>query len=264
MARKLGANMISYALGYRELSKPLTSRKKYLSRRKKTGKSQRGHFILAQIRHKGDWDPDPRGTENLIKNLAEKTNLKVYPKRRIVNLERTNIFQYPFLYLTGHKSFSFSATAIKKLRLYLKKGGFLFADACCGEKKFDWAFRTFIKKVLPASKLQKIPPSHPVFSVFHNIEKVNYTRLTKKTPLPLKSTSKDLKPVWKQHQKTFKARLYAEGLFLEDRLVVFYSKYDLGCGWEQMPCLMCKGLDPLSADSFKVATNVIIHSFSGE
>lgn len=274
-ALRLGANLISYALGYRDLSKPLQPRKEY---KKKKKSRKRGDFVFAQIKHQGDWDTNPRGIDNLLQFLSKKTNVEVYPKRRIVDINKTDIFQYPFLYISGHYGFSFNKEALEKLRMYFKKGGFLFADACCGEKKFDRSFRAFIKKMFPKKALSTIPLSHSIFSIYYDIRKVPYTKLAKRSksfpqltglPQHLRRNQKtekeeDIVPLWKQNSATVDKPLHLEGVFIEDRPVVIYSRYGIGCSWEQMPCLMCKGVDPLSEAGFKIAANVIIYAFSGE
>ena len=47
------------------------------------------------------------------------------------------------------------------MRRYLKAGGLLLADACCGRLAFDVAFRREIAKALPGNKLERLPPDHP-------------------------------------------------------------------------------------------------------
>lgn len=263
---QLGANMISYALGYRDLSKPLTRQTEYVSPKKRN----RGDFVLAQVKHEGDWDPDPRGSAHMLQHLSKETNLQVYPKRRAVKLDKSDIFKYPFLYMTGHKTFRFTDAVTEKMKSYFAKGGFLFADACCGEKKFHKAFMHWIKKVFPKSKIRKIPLNHPIYTCFYDIRKVQYTELTKKSKVKFldetgaNNPGSEISPIWKNNQDSIKTNLYLSGVFVDNRLVCVYSPYDIGCGWEKTPCLMCQGLDSKTDDSFKVATNIIVYALSGE
>lgn len=262
---QLGANLISYSLGYRDLSKPLKRQVEYVSSQKR----KRSDFVFAQVKHTGDWDPDPMGTSNLLQHLSKETNMQVYPNRRVVRLDKTDIFKYPFLYMTGHNMFDFSAEVNAKMKSYFEKGGFLFADACCGEKKFNKSFISWIKKIFPKNKIRKIPLNHPIYTCFYDVRKVQYTELTKKGSSSLTqdivpAQGEERTPIWSKNKDTVKANLYLSGVFVDGRLVCVYSPYDIGCGWEKSPCLMCRGLDHRSGDSFKVATNVVVYALSGE
>ena len=52
-----------------------------------------------------------------------------------------NLLSYPFLYLTGHGEFTLNEAEASNLKKFLNNGGFLLADACCGNLEFDRAFR---------------------------------------------------------------------------------------------------------------------------
>ncbi len=62
----------------------------------------------------------------------------------------------------GSNLLGIGATALGR---YLKAGGLLLADACCGRLGFDAAFRREIAKALPDQKLERLPADHPLYHV---------------------------------------------------------------------------------------------------
>ena len=54
----------------------------------------------------------------------------------------------------------------KKLRDYVDRGGFIFAEACCGDsQRFDDGFRQLMAAVFPEPEyqLQQLTPGHPIW-----------------------------------------------------------------------------------------------------
>jgi hypothetical protein len=144
---------------------------------------------------------------------------------------------YPLLYMTGHHEFHWTDLERAWLQRYLKAGGMLLADACCGRLAFDLAFQREIARVLPAHKLETIPLDHPVYHAHYDIGKVEYTpRVT----------------------EDFGARSAPSlsGITLDGRLAVVYSRFDLGNGWEQFPHPYTYGYS--DKDALAIGTNVIV------
>ncbi len=153
-AREVGANLITYILGSFQLGRFLSSTKVYYEAAAPT----RDDFVFAQIVHDGDWDPDPSGVHNLLKFAKDNSTLEVKFKRENVRLKDPKTATYPLLYITGHYEFAWSPEEAAALQRYLKAGGLLLADSCCGRIAFDMAFRREMAKVLPDKHLEKLPP----------------------------------------------------------------------------------------------------------
>ncbi|MGB0739620.1 MAG: DUF4159 domain-containing protein, partial [Planctomycetaceae bacterium] len=136
----------------------------------------------------------------------------------------------------------------ESLREYLNRGGVLFADACCGSRPFDRSFRDLIQQLFPEQELSVIPPDHELYSkaIGHEIGQVRRRRL-----IPGESTaSLDLRiesgvPV-------------LEGIEIDGRLAVIYSRYDISCALEHQASLACDGY--LEEDAAKLAVNVVLYS----
>src|SRR5208283_2411686 len=135
-ARQIGANYVTYLLGSYQLGRFLSSTKVY----HEADAASRDDFVFAQLIHDGDWDPDPSAVHNLLKYARDHSTMEVKFKRENVGLKDPKVADYPLLYATGHRDFAWSAEEAAALGRYLKAGGLLLADACCGRMAFDMAF----------------------------------------------------------------------------------------------------------------------------
>ncbi len=172
------------------------------------GQETKTKLALLKYKGGGDWYANPTALPNLIKFCNEnlKTNLAAEP----VNVEpgSRDIFNYPFVHMTGHGNVVFTPVEAQNLRDYLLAGGgFLHADDNYG---LAAAFRREMKKVFPEDEFVELPWEHPVFH-----QKYDFSQ-----GLP------------KIHEHDAK-RPQALGIIKEGRLVVLFTfETDLGDGWE--------------------------------
>lgn len=155
----------------------------------------------------GDWYANPTALPNLIDfcNQNIKTNIKKEPAT--VEVGSKEIFNYPFIHMTGHGNVIFNSTEIENLRKYLLSGGFLHIDDNYGMDPF---VRAEIKKVFPEKKLIELQTEHPIFHAKYKF----------KNGLP------------KIHEHDAKES-QAFGIIHNGRLVCLYTyESDLGDGWE--------------------------------
>ncbi len=232
-ARQLGANLITYILGSFQLGRFLSSTKVY---HEATAPS-RDDFVFAQLIHEGDWDPDPSAVHNLLKYARDNSTLEVKFKRENVRLSDPKALGYPLLYLTGHRDFVWTEDERAALSRYLKAGGLLLADACCGRLAFDTAIRRELAKVLPQQRLERLSLDHTLYHCLHDIKRVEYTPRAREDFGPLEAPE-------------------LEGITLDGRLSVIYSRFDLGNGWEQFPHPYSYGLKEESA--LRLGANVLV------
>jgi hypothetical protein len=120
--------------------------------------SQAQQIALLKYRGGGDWYANPTSLPNLIsfcnKNLS--TSLQSLPAT--VEVGSSDIFNYPFIHMTGHGNVVFSDEEAHNLRTYLIAGGFLHIDDNYGMDKF---IRAQMKKVFPELEFVELPFSHP-------------------------------------------------------------------------------------------------------
>ncbi|MDP6577933.1 MAG: DUF4159 domain-containing protein [Candidatus Marinimicrobia bacterium] len=181
----------------------------------------------------GDWYSDPSSLPNLLKFINENTNVQLATVEARISLEDNEIFNYPYLYLTGHGNVRFSESEIENLRRHLHSGGFLHADDNYG---LDKSFRREMKRVFPNKDWVELPFDHPLYHTYFDFS----------GGLP-KIHEHDNKPP------------QGFGLFDGERLIVFYSyESDLGDGWEDASVHNDPEVKRLSA--LKMGANIFIYS----
>jgi len=146
-----------------------------------------GGFRFCRIRFRtspeGDgagWYVDyPRADENLSIRLSQLTNLAVTtvgegdPVNVVLNLTDAELFQCPFIMMTEPGGADFSAAEAAQLRLYLLKGGFLWADDFWGSHAWEW-WSAQMAKVLPAHEypIVELPIDHPIFHTLFDVKEI--------------------------------------------------------------------------------------------
>ena len=126
-------------------------------------------FVFATVRYEsGDWDSAPLVPTNLIHSLAQYTDLPVAPEGVIVDLSSPRIFDYPFLYMTGHLPVFFGDAEARNLTDFVERGGLIFIDD--HNHDIDGAFHrsitTELGRLFGAESLQAIPNDHELYSAF--------------------------------------------------------------------------------------------------
>ena len=155
----------------------------------------------------GDWYANPSSIPNLLNAIRRRTTLDVDVRERVVKLTDPDLWEIPYIHMTGHGNVTFSETEAAMLRRYLENGGFLHADDNYG---MDESFRREISRIFPNNPLEEIPLDHPVFHLAYDFPE-GIPKIHEHDDLPAQ----------------------AFGIFLGDRLALFYSyQSDLGDGWE--------------------------------
>jgi len=119
-------------------------------------------FRIGRVKYSGggDWYNDPSGEVNLLNFTKENVGIDVDPRFEPVEISDEEFFSHPFLFLTGHGNILLSPEEIRRLRLYLENGGFLYADDDYG---MDKAFRREMKKVFPDRDFVELPLRHGIY-----------------------------------------------------------------------------------------------------
>ncbi|WP_179131330.1 DUF4159 domain-containing protein, partial [Candidatus Entotheonella palauensis] len=130
-------------------------------------------FALAQLKYTGgQWDPRPRATLALMREVRQRTSVETQDERVVVTLQDPALFAYPFLYMTGEQGFApFSEQALATLRRYLLFGGLLLIDDARGNKDrdFDASVRRDMARLFPDKPLKVLAPDHTIFRSFYLI-----------------------------------------------------------------------------------------------
>ncbi len=183
----------------------------------------------------GDWYANPTSLPNLIEFVNKNLSTNIHPEPVTVEAGNSELFNLPFVHLTGHGNVYFSDHEVENLRAYLMAGGFLHIDDNYGLDPF---IRREMKKVFPTQEFIELPLTHPIYHQEFQFEK----------GLP-KIHEHDNKP-----PKGF-------GLFNEGRLVVFYSyETDLGDGWESYE--VHKDPQNIRELALKMGANILSFAFN--
>ena len=84
----------------------------------------------------GDWYANPTSLKNLIAFCNQDQQMGLQPQAATVDVGSAEIFNYPFLHMTGHGNVVFAYREAQNLRTYLLGGGFLHIDDNYGLKDF--------------------------------------------------------------------------------------------------------------------------------
>ncbi|RME97943.1 MAG: DUF4159 domain-containing protein [Bacteroidetes bacterium] len=192
-------------------------------------------LALLKYRGGGDWYANPTALRNLARfcNANLNTNF-AEDDYAVVEVGGTEIYNYPWVHMTGHGNVVFSDAEAQNLRTYLLGGGFLHIDDNYG---MDPYVRTAMKRVFPELDFIELPFEHPIY----------HQRFEFSNGLP------------KIHEHDGKAP-QGFGLIWEGRLVCFYTyESDLGDGWED-PAVH-KDPEELRQLALRMGANIIQFAF---
>lgn len=155
----------------------------------------------------GDWYANRTALPNLIAFCNKTLATNFAANEGIVEVGSTELFDYPFVYMTGHGNVVFSPSEAANLRKYLESGGFLHIDDNYGLDKF---IRPEMKKVFPELSFIELPADHKIYN-----QKFKFPN-----GLP------------KIHEHDSK-KPQGFALVFKGRVVCYYTyESDLGNGWE--------------------------------
>ncbi len=195
-------------------------------------------YQIAVMKYKGggDYYANPTSLPNLITFVNNELKMNIAKETPYVEVGSSELFNYPFVHMTGHGNVVFSPADAENLRLYLSSGGFLHISDNYGLDKF---IRKEMKKVFPDADFVEIPFGHPVY---HQKYEFN-------SGLP------------KIHEHDNKAA-QGLGIFIDNRLVVFYDfECDLGDGWEDSN--VHKDSEASRTKAFQMGANLLQYAFTG-
>lgn len=126
-----------------------------------------GAVTIARVQYRGggDWYNSPTALSNLIEYAKEQVPLSLSGEYDDVQLGSRDIFDYPFLFMTGHGNIAVNESEMENLRSYLENGGFLYVDDDYG---FDQYVRPVLENIFPDESLVELPAGHPLYNIVYN------------------------------------------------------------------------------------------------
>lgn len=122
-------------------------------------------FARLQYDGGGDWYNDPEVLPNLARYVNKVLNTNFPVDQTIVKASDPKLFDFPFVYLTGHGNIRFTDREIQNLRQWMLRGGFLYADDDYG---MDESFRREIKRIFPEFEMLELGKSDPIYTCFYD------------------------------------------------------------------------------------------------
>ena len=196
---------------------------------------QAQQIALLKYRGGGDWYANPTALPNLIRFCNQNLQTSLNPEYATVEVGSPDIFNYPFIHMTGHGNVVFSDEEAANLRRYLMAGGFLHIDDNYGLRQFVFPQ---MKMVFPELEFVELPFNHPLFH-----QKYKFPG-----GLP-KIHEHDNKPP------------QAFALIWEGRMVCLFTyESDLGDGWEDFE--VHKDSEAVRTKALQMGANIIQYVFT--
>ncbi len=234
---RLGVNLASYVIAWRGWVK---SERIPAVEIQESKKADFDRLRIGQVIVGREWKPRPFALPMLLKTFSRKTSVSVQSAIREVRLTDPGLFDLPFLYLSGHEGFQLTKAELYALRKYLESGGFLFAEACCGRRDFDQAFRVELQRVLPDSPLASVSRDDTLFAEPNRVKRMTVT--------PLLSG--------RLGRSVIEPRL--EGIKLHGHYAVVYSPYGMAGCWEMSQNPYALGYN--DSEAIRLGQNILMYA----
>ena len=198
----------------------------------------------------GGWGRDtwaydyPTAEENLYEAIKRTTNIHLDAPPTVLTLTDERIFEHPILYLCEPGYWITNQEEVDNLKKYFARGGFMiiddFHDYPGASREWDNFYRN-IKRVFPEREPVKLDPSHPIWSIYYDID-------------PIEAASTKSREGFGKHDDEYYAIFDDGGRMMA---VICYNQ-DIGDGWEWPG----RNLANASTVSFQMAINFIMYAMT--
>jgi hypothetical protein len=171
-------------------------------------------------------------SDAFLTTLQQKTTIATDRRFRTVKLDSKELFDYPFVVMTGEGDFRLLASERENLARYLQGGGFLLASAGCSSREWDTAFRREMKGLLPEHPLSAIPMDHALFRTVYQIEKLDLAKSSGTASI--------------------------EGIEINGKVVCIYSRHGLNDTQNTSGCCCCGGNE--IRNSLEINVNIVAYA----
>ncbi|MDF1851432.1 MAG: DUF4159 domain-containing protein [Verrucomicrobiales bacterium] len=171
-------------------------------------------------------------SDQFLTNMQQKTAIPVERRFRSVKLASDELFDYPFVMMTGESSFFLTTKERENLKRYLANGGFLLASAGCSNKDWGRSFRSEMKKIFEDDLLKEMKFDHPLFRTVYNIDQLELSKSSGEGSL--------------------------EGIEVNGKIVVVFSEEGLNDSSNRAGCCCCGGNEIQNA--MEVNVNILAYA----
>ncbi|MBI4471837.1 MAG: DUF4159 domain-containing protein [Acidobacteria bacterium] len=197
------------------------------------------------------WATDyPEADYKFMYGIQRLSNIRVQIEENPVGIMESELFKYPFVYAVEVGHMNLSTPEAQRLREYLLRGGFLYADDFWGVA--EWRnFALQMRKVFPERQIEELPLTHEVFHTFFDIDRV--------MQIPNINNGCSGYRTWEDPSDT-RPGIYG---IKDDRgrlMVLITYNSDLGDAWEWMdePCYP----ELYSGQAYRMGLNFIVYAMT--
>jgi hypothetical protein len=189
----------------------------------------------------GDWESGQLVAAVIIDSLARHTELELSPAGVNVRVDSAELFEYPFLYLTGHLAVRFSAAERHNLLRFVDRGGFVFMDD--HNHDINGIFHKTATEELTRlfGPLEPVPNRHELYTAFFAFE--------------------DGPPATNHEMNGWGDNLVHErllGVLRGGRIDVLYSNKDYSSEWSMHP----ESKRFMEVDPSRFAVNIVVYALT--
>ncbi len=187
------------------------------------------------------WAHDyPTAEENFYIALKRTTAIHVEEPPLVLELSDDRIFEHPVLYICEPGYWDMTDAEADRLRQYFRRGGFVLFDDFGGEREWTWFYEQ-MKRVLPDIEPTEIPPHHPIWSIYFDVD-------------PVAAPSLVSRREYDQGEDRYMAYFDASG-----RMIALANhNQDIGDGWEWPD----RNFNDASTVSFQMGINFVIYALT--
>lgn len=243
----LGQNVLAYATN-RELQDKL---RPVANLSDAAGELTRSSLVVPKLAHSGGADDAPNALRNMLRVAEQELEIPVdtVSKTKLIRPSDPQLLLYPIAFMHGRREFRFSEEDRSALKVYLERGGFLFADSICASPQFTESFRREMKAIFPDAELEVLPRDHDLFTSEYRGFKLSTVRLRD--------------PLARDRDEPLRARIVEtaprlEALRVDGRIAVIFSPYDISCAMENHASLECKSY--VKEDAARLVVNVLLYA----
>jgi len=159
------------------------------------------------------------------------------------------LFDYPLVFMHGRNNYRLTDQERARLKLYIERGGLLFADSICANAAFTESFRREMAAMFPKNALQRVAANDPIWTSKYG--GFDLSAVTRRDPqpggagAPLQAALRKVPPE-------------LEAIKLGDRYGVLFSQFDLSCALEKHDSLECRGY--IREDAARIGLNVLLYA----
>ena len=194
--------------------------------------------LIQKVQWQGHWNRNIHDLENLCSFIGDKLGKQVTWQTTALNLPVEELRTSPILLITGHEFPNFTDEQKETLRRYVRAGGTLLFEACCGKDAFEEGFREFAADVWPEYRVRRLEAGeqpHPVWNSYFRYEA-------------------DFKPMAAETGGDYGL----SGIDVGCRTSVFFSPRALSCLWE------LQDIPKWSEFAYKLGTNIAAYATGRE